>query len=243
MSQSLNTGHGINIRNFKKAILLSENFGQVYAPCNEHIKIPYMLQHWKYLMKVNEEYNIKFHHTRAKIKERETIFRELNKKVTKVCAIAGSLNETAEFKYEVKKLADLIRGFKNKKNGQTAGDERDWAYNLSYTGRTENFKNLIHLLYSSALYKPNERLFTLQNLYAEHASMNTLNLEIDRLTVDVQRCRTIRNSALYDAETGVLETMKACRCYIKALFGTGSEEYKKFSALKFRVLPKKYQEV
>jgi hypothetical protein len=239
MSAQLNTGHGINIRNFKEAILLSENFGHLYAPCNDHIKIPQMLQHWKYLMEVNDEYINELHRARTLIKEREGIFRELNKKITKLSGLACSLHESADFKLEVKKLADLIRGFKTKKMLQNGQQAREWADSLSYTGRTENFKKLIHLLHASKRYAPNEKLFSIQMLYAEHAKMDALNMQINRQLNLVHHRRMARNSALYDAETGVLEIMKSCRSYIKGLFGAGSEEYKKFSALKFRVLPKK----
>lgn len=243
MSQQLHTGHGMNIRNFRQAIILSENFGRRYAPCNDHLTIPHMLDQLKLLLHVNEIYTISLQQSKQMIAERDRIFKQLSKKVTQLCGIASSLHEQPGFKNDVKDLADRIRGFRPRNAGeQPDQSEKDRDPALSYVGRTENFKKLIELLAGSPRYTPNEYRFQLPVLYAELAKMQKLNEEISEKIQTVAKARYERNRVLYDTETGVVTLMKSCRSYVKALFGPGSTEYRKFSELKFRVLPKKYQE-
>ncbi len=242
MSHNLHTGHGMNIRNFKQAIALSENFGQRYAPCNDQLSIPSMLDQLRLLIRVNEIYTIAIQQSKQLIAERDSIFKQLNKKITKLCGFAASLHEQTNFKKEVKELGDKIRGFRPRRlNGQQDDKSNDWNPALSYQQRTENFKKLIDLLSASPQYTPNEKSFRISYLYAEWQKMQQLNHAISEKMLTVHKARFERNRVLYDTETGVVSLMKACRNYIKALFGPGSKEYRQFSELKFRVLPKKYQ--
>jgi len=244
MKNHSETGHGINVCNLKKTIDTCKRFGSYYAPSNSEITIYNLTKKWQATLTLHESLTKLILQNKVITYERDALFKGLNKKITKVIGIVGSLKETDKFKFEVKLIADKIRGFNHVSKTNLATNlvqEEVRNYDLSFMIRTENYQCLIALLKSSPLYIPNENELKVESLFAEHAKMIALNEKIDYLSEQISLTRQARNEALYDKDMGALTTMKACRSYIKGIFGHHSPEYKLVSAIKFRPLAIKYK--
>ncbi len=236
------TGHGINIINFKKVIDICTGYGVAYAPSNSDLDITAMTAKWVIARDYHKTMLDAVQKSRIPIYERETIFKTLSRKVTKIAGIAGSLNLDTHFKSNVKILADRIRGYKYAIKELPRNEHKSDQVNrnhLSYIARTGNYKLLIDLLAASSIYCPNEPDLKLESLYTEYSYMNSINQYIEAVLVPVNEARKNRNEILYNEKNGVLVLMKACKSYVKGLYGATSEEYRRLSGIKFRVLPRK----
>ena len=244
MKNHSETGHGINVCNLKKTIDTCKRFGSYYAPSNSEISIYNLTKKWEATLKLHESLTKLILQNKAITLERDALFKALNKKITKVIGIVGSLKESDTFKLEVKVIADKIRGFNHmSKTNLVSSHVQEEVRNcdLSFIIRTENYHCLISILKSSPLYIPNENELKVESLNDEHEKMVSLNETIEYLSAQISMTRQARNKALYDRDMGALPAMKACRSYIKGLFGHLSPEFKLVSAIKFRPLPIKYK--
>lgn len=236
------TGHYSNISNFEKAIAICSNFRENFAPCNVQIKISNMMQKWHTVIAAETQLQNLRDENRILVNKRENIFKALGKKITMVLGIVDSLPESTAFKKEVKILANKIRGFKMSgfrfENGISHIDDFDIPQ-LSFAQRADNFQKLICLLSTSALYTPNEEKLQLAYLQNELTEMHTLNDTIANSTASITESRLHRNHILYNETDGLLSMMKACKSYVKGLYGASSEEYRSLSVLKFRMKSQK----
>jgi hypothetical protein len=231
------TGHGINISNYKLLIDKCTGYGAAYAPSNNELKIGSMTTQWDDVKTKHDALITALQQSKVPINEREQLFKGLSKLVTKVNAMVGSIKATASFKKDVKGLADKIRGFKlsTKKLADGTPDPQDVSNShMSYVMRTENFKSLIDLITTNALYDPAEaglKITDLNNLYTE---MDTMNTQIGTILTPVEQARIARDKGLYNTDNGVLVTAKNCKNYVKGLYGASSAEYKLISGIKFK---------
>lgn len=236
------TGHSININNFKKAIDICTGYGVAYAPSNSNINITNMTAQWVFAKNFQQTMHDAVQQSKIPVTEREILFKTLSKKITQITGIVGSLNIESTFKSDVKILADRIRGYKYPIKDLTGDEQASAKVNsnhMSYVTRTGNYKLLIDLLATSPPYSPNESDLKLESLYTHHALMNSINQQIEAILTPVNEARAARNEILYNEVTGVLTLMKACKSYVKGLYGAGSDEYKLLRGIKFRVLPRK----
>ncbi len=234
------TGHYSNISNFEKAIAICSNFRENFAPCNVQIKISNMMQKWHAVIAAETSLQNLRDENRLLVTKREHIFKALGKKITRVLGLVESLHESYKFKKEVKILANKIRGFKMSAvtfDGSTSRVSYFDAPQLSFIQRTENFQRLIGILSASSLYIPNEEKLTTQYLQNEQLEMQALNDSIAISAAAIAEARMIRDQILYDEKDGLLSMMKACKSYVKGLYGASSEEYRSLSILKFRKKP------
>ncbi len=232
------TGHYSNISNFEKAIAICSNFRENFAPCNVQIKISNMMQKWHTVIAAETQLQNLRDENRILVNKRENIFKALGKKITMVLGLVDSLPESASFKKEVKILANKIRGFKMSVLTLENGGSNSSYFEipqLSFVQRAENFQKLIHLLSTSALYTPNEQKLQLPYLQNELTEMQTLNDTIANSTASIAEARELRDQILYNETDGLLSMMKACKSYVKGLYGASSEEYRSLSVLKFRM--------
>jgi hypothetical protein len=72
-------------------------------------------------------------------------------------------------------------------------------------------------------------------LQNELTEMQTLNDTIANSTASIAEARELRDQILYNETDGLLSMMKACKSYVKGLYGASSEEYRSLSVLKFRM--------
>lgn len=240
MTKFFETGHISNISNFKKVLDICSNFGPQYVPSNEQIKINRLRSLWMHANAEEVAFQNAMQNCRPLLREREAIFSSLGKTITKIYGLVGSLNESVDFKSEVKKMADKIRGFYrlgDLQKSSPAGQRPEME--LSYAQRTANFQLLLQLLHRSKCYAPNEAELQLSHLQSHHDYMHVLNQKIAMAQQTLLLARQNRDHAIYHPQEGLLAMVKACKSYVKGLYGADSEAHRSLCALKFRQKSKK----
>ena len=237
MASNSETGHAVNIANFKLLIDKCVGFGVDYNPSNADLTTASMSTLWGIATTAQTSIVNALQNAKEPINERYILFKPLNRLVTRVMGILNSTKASAAVKKDAKGIADKIRGFKNAKpktDGGGAPDEKSVSTShMSFVMRADSFTNLIELLKTVSSYAPNELDLTTTALDALYLSMKAKNDNIGVIIAPVDATRIARDRALYEAEIGVVDVAKAAKSYVKGLYGSTAPEYRLVSRIKF----------
>jgi hypothetical protein len=235
MASNIETGHGVNISNFK---LLIDKCAVVpnYNPSNPDITIPNMTMRWQTGDTAHQTLITAVAQSKDPINQRELLFKPHDKLVTRTLNYFESTKTNKSVKKDAKGLADKIRGFKTKIPKLPDGTP-DPAHvsqaHLSYVQRQLAFKQLIELYSADPLYAPNETELNLATLQMLHTAMKNANDNIGTIIAPVMSARVTRDNALYKADTGMIDIALACKDYIISLLGAKTPATKLFTSIKF----------
>lgn len=246
MASKSETGHARNVANFATLITAVDALGATYNPS----KTILTLNALKELKTASEEIlagvNAKFGVSNKAIADRETLFSNLSKLVTRVIsalrasdagpaviASAGSL---------VKKLQGR-RSSPSKATGDEASEEGGGAGKISssqmgFDNRIQNFDRFIQFLSNIPEYNPNEEELKITALtdYC-HALQETNAIAVEAST-NLTNSRIERDRILYSTGTGLVDVALGVKTYVKSIYGTTSPQYKQVSGLSFRNVKK-----
>lgn len=249
MSKSTSeTGHAVNINNFKLLADTVTGFGDNYNPSNEDITIENLLALWTKAKTANETLSEADQGMKEPINQRAILFSTLDILITQVMGAVDSSKANALVKKDAKGLADRIRGFiKKTKKGEEIPTPEEPIDKVSqshqgYVQRATTFGDLINLLKTIAEYKPNEKPLQVASLTALQTKMQAANDGIGAILQTGEKAELERNRTLYKPETGMLDLAQVVRDYVKSVFSSKAAEYKQVTAIKFRDLPKKEKE-
>ena len=235
------TGHAVNISNFKIMIDTCAAYGAVYNPSNTDLTIVNMTTLWTAGDTAHQTLTTAVQNSKGPINEREILFKPVDKLVTRTLNYFESTNASAEIKKDAKGLADRFRGFGVKvdklEDGSPDPDDVSTSHR-SYVQKADTFKQLIDLYASDANYAPNEADLTIATLTTLWTNMKSLNDNIGGILAPVETARIARNEALYAKDTGMVDVALACKDYVQGLFGATSPEAKMVRGIKF-TRPKK----
>jgi len=235
------TGHVVNISNFKLMIDKCATFPAAeYNPSNADLTIGNMTNKWSSANNFQVTLNTVLVNSKEPINAREILFAPLNKLVTRTLNYFKSTKASAQVKKDAKGMADEIRGFgvKVKKLPDGSPDPNSVSTShQSFVKRQEKFAELVALYASSSFYAPNQSDITINALTNLKNAMKTSNDNIGTIIAPVDAARNGRDHALYDAETGMLDIVAACKVYVKSVYGASSAEAKMIVKIKFRKKP------
>jgi len=230
------TGHTINISNFKLVIDQCTGFGAKYNPSNTDLTIANMTTVWTTADTANGILNKAVSDAKNPINEREIVFAPLNKLVTRTLAILSSSKVSKPMMKDAKGIADKIRGFgvevKKLPDGTPDPDHVSKSQQ-GFVQRAKAFKQLVDLYKSEPKYAPNEADLTTTALATMATQMKTLNNNIGTILAPVDAARITRDHALYDEDTGIVDLAQMCKNYVKGVYGTTSSEHKLIRKIKF----------
>ena len=236
------TGHGVNISNFKIEIDSCSTFSATdYAPDDDRLTITSMRELFKKADDAHLLLNTQLLAAKAPINERQLLHQPVNKLVTRCLQYLNSTKANALIKADAKTIADDIRGANIKAKHLPDGSIDPEYASQSHQGfvhRTENCQKLFSLLSGVPEYKPNKVELQITSLTKLAGDMKTLNDAIGIVLAPVDDARIARNHLLYDAETGVVDVALAAKSYVSSIFGSASAEFKKIKSIKF-TRPKK----
>ncbi|MBL7765389.1 MAG: hypothetical protein JNJ58_04815 [Chitinophagaceae bacterium] len=233
------TGHGINLSNFKLQIDHCIGFGGEYAPDNTDLLIANMNAQYDAGKALHETVITALQESKDPINQRELLFDGLSKLVTRSLGYVKSTKLDKAFKLDAKGLANKIRGkSKAVKVGADGLPDADQISNshLSYVMRAENLKAYISLVGSTPLYATQVAGISLADLTALWTEMDEMNKNIGNIIAPVAHARIARNKALYNKANGILAISVACKEYVKGLYGASSPEYRMISGIRYRYL-------
>ena len=103
----------------------------------------------------------------------------------------------------------------------------------SYDSKISHFANLIQVLEESGQYTPNEDDLKTITLQSKLSDLKAKNTALINTYTDYSNAKITRDQKLYDPVTGLCQTAKEVKQYIKSVFGATSQQYKQVSALEF----------
>jgi hypothetical protein len=235
MSSKNETGHAVNLSNFKILIDKCTGFGAVYNPSNAKLKTGDMLTLWTAADASHQLLTAAVQSAKLPLSARFILFEPVDKLVTKTINYYKSTEASDQLINNAKTLANKYRGYaKSKKleDGTTDPNAVSTSH-LSYVQKADTFKQLIDLYISDANYNPNETDIQTATLTPIYNQMKPLNENIGTIIAPIEAARIARNHALYDVKTGMVDIALAAKDYVKGLFGATAPETKTISGLKF----------
>jgi hypothetical protein len=207
MASKSETGHAINISNFKRLIDICTGFGIMYNPSNLALTIASMTILWTTADTAEDTLTKAMGAATNPINMHEKLNASLDKLITRTINYYKSCKPSSLA--DAKSLANTIRGFGVKVVRLPNGDP-DPAHistsHLSYVQRATNFNQLIALYIADPNYAPNETDLTIVSLTALYTQLKAGNDNIGTIIEPVDTARDTRDAALYTPETGILDT-------------------------------------
>lgn len=235
-------GHAKNITAFQELIAICKGFGATYNPVKESLKITELE---KLLTTTTEKFNqfktqkTAFDLATQQRKETFADIRPLTTKVSNAFAVSGAdANAVAALKNTAKKLHGTTT---NKVIDKTSTKSTEPAPNKistsqqSYDRLADHFANIIVALEAQPIYKPNEEELKLTTLKQKLEDLQAKNTALLTAYTAYTNARIERDQALYNPLTGLVQTAKEVKLYVKSVFGTTSPQYKQLSGLAFKI--------
>ena len=237
------TGHAVNIANFKK--LIDECTPMVgYNPSNGQLTILSMTAKWTAGDTAHNILTLAMQNAKNPINAREILFAPLDKLVVRSFNYFKSTSASAQVKKDAKGLVVKITGSNVKVPKLPDGTPDPNHISLSHQSfvqRTDTFKQLKDLYASDVNYAPNEADLMVAALTTLYTAMKNANDTIGAIIAPVDQARITRDHQLYDKDTGMLDVAQKCKDYVRGLFGAKAPETKLVTRIKFRRPKKKAQ--
>jgi hypothetical protein len=237
MASTSETGHDVNIQQFKLIIDRCTEFTTNYQPSNNLLTIISMTSKWTEVGTAHNTYLEKLMDTKDPINDREAFFENLKGIVTRVNNIFGSTEAKASVKRDIKGYVKKILG-SNVKIPMMEGDIPDPKYvsnsQQSFVKKIYNFRQMIFILKNNSFYAPNETILKIVSLQSLLADLESKNLSVEEILGHAIHYRELRDHGLYDIDKGVIDIALACKKYVKGLYGATSTEAKSVTSIKLR---------
>jgi len=245
MASTSETGHAVNISNFKLLIDKCTAFGAPYNPSNPDLIIASMTTLWTTADGAHQTLTAAIQLAKNPINARQILFEPADKLVTRTLNYFESTKASDQIKKDAKGLADRFRGFgvglppppPAALAVPPAPPADVSTSHLSFVQRGDTFKQLVDLYGSEPLYAPNEVDLQVATLTTLSTAMKTSNDGIGTILSPVETARITRDDALYDKDTGMVDIAAKCKDYVQGLFGATSSEAQMVRGIAFRRNP------
>jgi hypothetical protein len=236
MASNSETGHSVNISNFKLMIDKCTAFGVTYNPSNTDLAVANMTTQWTTTDAAHQTLTAAMQNAKAPINARQILFDPVDKLVTKTLNYFESTKASKQIKKDAKGLADRYRGFGVKVNKLPDGTPDPNSVSTShqsYVQKADTFKQLLDLYKSEPLYAPNETALTTATLTTLYNAMKAANDTIGTILAPVETARITRDNGLYAEDSGIVDVAAACKDYVQGLYGASGAETKLVRKIKF----------
>jgi len=244
MASTSETGHAKNVANFGTLVSFCNGYDGAYNPSNLSIQIPALNKVQIQSQNLIKDVNASLPAYNKAIAAREIAFNPLGKLITRVINALKASGTSQEIVDKAVSIVQKLRGKRvsakltdeEKKTLAAQGKEHNEisSSQLSFDNLIDNFDKLLNLLDSIPEYNPNEKELTIVSLKALLKDLKTKNTAAIEATTPLSNARIARNDILYKENTGLVDTAKNVKMYVKSVFGAGSPQYKQISGLEFR---------
>ncbi|MGV3510352.1 MAG: hypothetical protein ACO1N7_13755 [Sphingobacteriaceae bacterium] len=237
MSSKSETGHAKNVANFGDLITRIESLGTSYNPSKTGLQLT----------------NLKAQHDSATasllslaaalplyqqaVDFREAIFLVLKKRVTRSLNMFKALVDNPLEAESATAYAKKVRGFKVSTPKATEGEEpvrKISTSQQSFDMQIANFEQFVQILAAHPAYAPNEEDLKITSLNTLLEELKSKSQAVTIAQANVDKARSSRNTLLYTKGTGLVDTGRIVKTYIKAAFTSDSLNYKPILSLEFR---------
>ena len=242
MASNSETGHSKNVATFEDLVSFCTAYGAVYNPSKPALKLAALNTQLAAASTALQAVKVAKTAYDNATNAREIAFKPLKSLATKIVNSIAATEATPQTVDDVKSVNNKIQGKRAKAIEQpdaealAAGTESVRTASVSqqsFDKRIDNFAQLIATLTAEPTYQPNENELKLAALNAMLADMRAKNTAVINATTAVSNARIARNKALYEDNTGLVDTTKAVKIYVKSVYGAISPQFKQVSTLKF----------
>ncbi len=239
MASISETGHAKNIANLN---LLNTNIaalGTIYNPSNPKLLLTNLQSIYTTAFNQQESVNNLVAPYSVAVDERETLFKTLNRELTKLRRAYKATEGVTQVQLEdfmtiVRKLKGVR---KTAKETTTSPDEAQSNYSISqmsYDQRTNNMDLLIALLQNTTNFNPNEAEYQIATYQSKKAQMLLKTQAVADAYVPLNNARSSRNNTLYLSDDNLVDTANKAKDYLFTILDAGSAQYKAISKIKFK---------
>lgn len=244
MPSTSETGHAKNVANFEDLISFCNGYGASYNPSKEALKIANLQTQFTSSQNVLKEVKTTQTAFNNATNSRMDIFKPLKSLATKIINALDATDASAETVKDARTINRKIQGQRATPKAVTpqppvAGetppaDKTISSSQQSYDQQIEHFAKLIELLASDNNYKPNEKELGLPALQTKLTELKTTNTAVVSSYTNWSNSRIARQTTLYNALTGLVNTALDVKKYVKSVYGATSPQYKQVSKLEFK---------
>ena len=242
MASTSETGHAKNIANFQDLISFCIGYGTAYNPSKESLKITQLQALYQLAQeKLNATKTQKTAFDNA-TNERRNTFANLKPLATKIINAFTVSGADALAINNAKSVNKKLQGTSSKKpttasstplEGKVEGNIS--TSQQSYDRLIDHFANLIQVLEQNTNYTPNETELQVDTLQTILTEIQTKNTNLINAYTGYSNAMIDRNQTLYNPLSGLVQTSKEVKQYIKSVFGANSPQYKQVSSLEFKI--------
>ncbi len=245
MAKQVNeTGHTINVANYKSQIAFNAAYGSKYAPTNDLIKLTNMQAHCKLCDDATVEASKQEGIFGQLTKQRQIIFQPLDTLSTQVINSFASLDLDDTIIEGAREYNRKIQGtratpLKPKKSKTTEITDNPEvpttisASQQSYDNLVQHFEDLINWVAAQSLYKPNEAELKVAALQTYLAKLKKANKDVTDAEPTYKNALQARDVLLYAETTGLVDVVLKSKKYVLSVFKSKSAEYKQVSSIKY----------
>lgn len=236
MPTNADSGHEINVSNFRSLILSCTYFGATYNPVLAAIKVPAMNTLASEAEAALNDLRIALGVYTTKVAGRETAFEPLNALITRVVNAFEVSGASPALIEAVRSLGQQVKG----KRVNPAPTPEPSAKNIaavqgSYVARANALADLIALLEANAtIYNPSETALKTATLTTLMLALKSENSDVENAIKALELARAARNEVLYHPETGVVAVALLAKKYVRSVYGATSPEAKQVGAIRFK---------
>ena len=235
------TGHAINVANFQQLIKACEALGTAYNPANPRLSTQNLLLQHSDAEKTLNEVNKNLKPLADAINQRDELFSSLKVFVTRISgAIQASDISPAAIK-DLKTVMRKLQGRKAPGTNKSANEQPDnestqgiSTSQQSFNALIENFDRLVAMLDQEPNYNSNETDLTVAGLKTRLANMRQANNDCLDNFGPLANARLARNNALYAPITGVVDTAKAIKSYVRSVLGSKHPSFAQINGIAFK---------
>ena len=226
----METGHAKIVSNFALLIQCCIDFGNVYNPVNNDIKITSLqAKHTDGVNALSAISQLLPPYENA-INARQLLFDPFSKLVTRIVNSVVACGADDKFIADIRTRARKLRGWRTKPKNE---EKKISASQMSYDQRIQHFDEFIELLASEPKYAPNETDLQVVSLRALLTSMRDANSLLIELYPVLDNARKERNKILYNKINGIVKLASLVKQYVRSLFGPDSDQYNQIKGIDF----------
>ena len=236
--------HAMNVGNLESLIALCVAFGIRYNPSAVNLTIDALLLIEIEANKILAEEKLARTNFLNDVDVRRLHFaeyKELVKRAINELSTCGASISTISDVNEIQKKIDGIRENPVKKTEIPAGNIGTSSIIIKkivfgqqgFINQVNNFEDILQLLKQESSYDPSENVLKTNHLQETINQLIHYNNDVINSEIILDNLKIIRSNYFYAPETGMVTTAFNVRKYIKATFGTSSNQFKLVNKLKF----------
>lgn len=239
MASTSEVGHAKNIANLNLLNTYIVALGATYNPSNPKLLLPNLQTIYTTAFTLQESVNNLVAPYTVAVDERETIFKPLNRELTKLRKAYKATQGVTQVQLEdFMTIIRKLKGIKKSKDNPSTDpkDEQD-SYStsrMSYDQRTNTMDLLISLLQNTPNYNPNENEYKIVTYQAKKASMLQSTQAVADTFVPLNNARSARNTTLYNSEDNLVDIANKAKDYLFTILDASSAQYKAIAKIKFK---------